>query len=142
MRRLAVRRESSGGLQAAHDIVSNINRSEVVVDQMREPHVLLAQALRTLSDEEQGVVLKSLLPLSGPIVGHATWLSQAMAQRTALTMALTNEAEPSDKVGFLLRLPAPTHRALKTWSDENGHSMNVVVRGLVERFLEGAAASS
>lgn len=44
--------------------------------------------------------------------------------------------EAGDKVGFLLRLPASTHQALKAWADEHGHSMNVVVRVLVEHFLD------
>ena len=35
-----------------------------------------------------------------------------------------------------MRLPATLHAELKTWSEQHGHSMNTVVRGLLERFLE------
>ena len=35
-----------------------------------------------------------------------------------------------------VRLSEPQHRLLKDWCAENGFPMAVVVRGLVERFLE------
>ena len=98
-----------------------------------DPHALLAKALRSLSDEEQGLVLR-LLPLAGP--GAATTPVARAAAREAVAAALVAERSTDDKVGFLLRLPASTHAELKQWADEHGHSMNVVVRGLVERFLD------
>ncbi len=97
-------------------------------------HTLLAQALRTLTDEEQGIVLSTLLSSAGPRVDPATY-RRVVADRWRGAVPITDE-QPLDKVGFLLRLPPSTHQALKVWADENGHSMNVVVRGLVERFLE------
>ena len=97
-------------------------------------HTLLAQALRTLTDEEQGIVLSTLLSATGPRVDAASY-RRVVADRWRGAVPITDE-QPLDKVGFLLRLPSGTHQALKVWADENGHSMNVVVRGLVERFLE------
>ncbi len=35
-----------------------------------------------------------------------------------------------------VRFPEPLYRRLKEWCAGNGFSMAVVVRGLVERFLE------
>ena len=67
--------------------------------------------------------------------------AQARAARSALSATLATErGADDDKVGFLLRLPSSTHAALKAWADEHGHSMNVVVRGLVERFLDDQRA--
>lgn len=101
-----------------------------------DAHVLLARALRTLDDEEQGTVLRNLLPVAGVPGGGAGWLREAMAQRTAFTLGLASQTSPSgDRVGLLVRLPEATHVALKAWADANGYSMNVIVRGLIERFL-------
>ena len=98
-----------------------------------KPHELLAKALRTLTDEEQGVVLSKLVPFAGLGPGSTSWLlQQATPTQASLSLSLS---EKDDKVGLLLRLPAPSHAALKQWADEHGHSMNVVVRGLIERFL-------
>lgn len=96
-----------------------------------KPHELLAKALRTLTDEEQGVVLSKLVPFAGLGPGSTSWL----LQQATPTQASLSLSEKDDKVGLLLRLPAPSHAALKQWADEHGHSMNVVVRGLIERFL-------
>ena len=97
-------------------------------------HTLLAKALRTLTDEEQGVVMSSLLGPAGPRADPATY-RRVVADRWRGAVPIAEE-QPMDKVGFLLRLPLATHQKLKMWADENGHSMNVVVRGLVERFLD------
>ena len=104
-----------------------------------EPHALLAKALRTLTDEEQGVVLQHILPVVGLSGGRASSVaSQPTAARAALAVELAAQAAPGgNKVGLLVRLPSDTHGKLKTWCDANGHSMNVVVRGLIEHFLDG-----
>lgn len=103
------------------------------------PHALLAKALRTLTDDEQGVVLQHVLPILGLSGGPAPSVpSQPTTARAALAVELAAQSAPGgDKVGLLVRLPTATHGRLKTWCDNNGHSMNVVVRGLVEQFLDG-----
>jgi hypothetical protein len=103
-----------------------------------EPHVLLAKALRTLTDEEQAVVLQHVLPILGLAGGPVSSLtSRPTAARAALAVELAGQSPAGgDKVGLLVRLPSRTHGRLKTWCDSNGHSMNVVVRGLVEHFLD------
>lgn len=104
-----------------------------------DPYTLLARALRTLTDEEQGVVLRSLrnvLPHVGPPVQLSPGAAAAIRSDPGALSRAFFRPEDDDKVAFLLRLPSSTHSALKTWADTHGHSMNVVVRGLVERFLE------
>lgn len=102
------------------------------------PHALLAKALRTLTDEEQGVVLQHVLPVVGLAGGPASSsASQPTAARAALAVELATQSVPGgDKTGLLVRLPSATHGRLKAWCDSSGHSMNVVVRGLIEQFLD------
>lgn len=112
-----------------------------------DPYVLLTRALRTLTEEEQGIVMKSLLNFfPAPSRPGAAWpqvAAAASSDQGAVLSVATGLPRPgdADKVAFLLRLPAPTHEALKSWAEEHGHSMNVVMRGLVERFLADQAAS-
>lgn len=102
---------------------------------------LLAKALRRLTDAEQGRVLGMLvLPQLGPVARHARVAGNPFDAASAL--ALLREPSPDEKVGFLLRMPLGTHTALKEWSDANGHSMSVVVRVLIERFLADQERSS
>lgn len=110
-----------------------------------DAYALLSRALRTLTDDEQGVVMRSLLSRSmfpAPWPGIRQPAPPASVARTSEPAAEISMSksffreQDADKVGFLLRLPASTHQGLKTWADEHGHSMNVIVRGLVERFLD------
>lgn len=110
----------------------------------QDPYALVAKALRTLTDEEQALVLRHVLPAhvltgSGLVAGAARALpSDPRAARAALAAELALQAAPGgEKVGLLVRLPVETHGRLKSWCDSHGHSMNVVVRGLVEQFLDG-----
>jgi predicted HicB family RNase H-like nuclease len=41
-----------------------------------------------------------------------------------------------EQASLLVRLPAAIHAELKDWAESHGHSMNTVVRGLLERFLD------
>ena len=112
-----------------------------------DPYVLLMRALGTLAEEEQGIVMRSLLtvfPASSPRVPISPQAAAAVRADPATALSVSTaffRPEDADKVAFLLRLPAATHQALKSWADEHGHSMNVVVRGLVERFLADQAAA-
>ena len=121
---------------------------------MTRPHTLLAKALATLTDEEQGQVLQSLLPV--PTFGGQppSWASEATAAMAGVALSRKEEVlgaygvqqfqqqtGSAEQASLLVRLPAPLHAELKTWSEANGHSMNTVVRGLLERFLDGQRAS-
>lgn len=125
---------------------------------MTQPHTLLARALATLTDEEQGQVLKSLLPVPTFGVQHPGWSSQATAARAGKVLGRKEEVDGAyvvrlqqlfqqqvgvgDQSSLLVRLPASLHGELKAWSEANDHSMNTVVRGLLERFLEAHRTAS
>jgi hypothetical protein len=100
---------------------------------------LLAKALRSLTDEEQAVVLREVF---GQEAGRLLSLEPAVIPAHSLPglfpWAPGDEAQQPEPtvVGFLLRLPPAKHAALKTWCESHGYSMTVVVRGLIDRFLE------
>lgn len=72
-------------------------------------------------------------------VGHPHPPSaDAVAQVRQLAGSLPAGA---DNQVVTLRLPAERHAALRQWCAAHGFSMAAVVRGLVERFLEGQARS-
>lgn len=104
-----------------------------------DAHVLLARALATLTEEEQARVLKALLPIPTFGFGDGDWLAQGTA--TLAAGVLRQRVPAAESVPLLVRLPAHTHARLKSWSESNGHSMNTVVRGLLERFLDGQSAA-
>jgi hypothetical protein len=106
-------------------------------------HALLAKALSSLTQEEQALVLGTLLPVQGLPGGSTDWLRDATFAQAAFAMQLAAERPGvrADKVALLVRLPASTHAALKGYADTTGHSMNVIVRSLVERFLDAQRAA-
>jgi hypothetical protein len=56
-----------------------------------------------------------------------------------MRLALPTPLLPTPKGPFQtipVRLPEPQYRRLKQWSDDNGFPMAVIVRGLLERFLD------
>lgn len=117
------------------------------------PHMLLAKALATLSEDEQGRVLKALLPVPAFGGQHEGWASEATAAMAGIAVGRRDEVVATyvvqrgvrptagDQVSLLVRLPAPLHAQLKEWSEAHGHSMNTVVRGLLERFLSSQSGA-
>ena len=98
---------------------------------------LLAKALRSLSNDELAVVLDEVM---APDAGRLLFLESHGMSPNLPTLFRSRRAEAGAPepmlVGFLLRLPPARHAALKSWCETNGYSMAVVVRGLVERFLD------
>lgn len=108
---------------------------------------LMLKAVRSLPEKEQEVVLEYLVEsgLASPVETPESTKRSAHASKGHIGLGAPEE----ENVQLLLRggpgpatqmvpvrLSAPQHRLLKEWCAENGFSMAVVVRGLVERFLE------
>ena len=107
---------------------------------------LLLKAIRGLPEKEQQVVLEHLVA-SGLAAGQARSTgrpARAMKQRMVVGAMDSEESlQPVLRGGpgpghqmIPVRLSEPQHRLLKDWCAEHGFPMAVVVRGLVERFLE------
>jgi hypothetical protein len=138
------------------DIASGIS----VGIQMSELMRLLLKAVRSLPQDEQDTVLTELLgarvvggrpePSSGQSPrGDPAWASLASmaVQRVSLGW------EPGEPLSAFspqmrgggpwqtvpTRLSVEQHERLKQWCQANGFTMAVVLRGLVERFLEEQA---
>ena len=122
---------------------------------------LLLKALNGLSVEEQGELLVQLLGRSTP-ARPATWgdplvrlvsgfdagipaevadLLGVQALRMAKRANSVGPSEPELKV-LPVRLPAADYERLREWSKSHDFSMAVIVRTLVERFLDSQQGPS
>jgi hypothetical protein len=126
-----------------------------VSDRLRE---LLLQAVRTLKPEEQEEVLAELLvagtatslsgpptpaehPVSLPPYVSITGLRRRFGPVARTEDFLTTLAVTSGDVKVLpVRLPEADYERLRAWSKEHGFSMAVIIRTLVERFLDEQGA--
>ncbi|HWH11270.1 MAG TPA: hypothetical protein VG165_09085 [Solirubrobacteraceae bacterium] len=102
---------------------------------------LLLRALDTLEADERTAVLECLLGralASIEIPDFAPMLTSAESRSMQLAFpARTGAAPPAvDQRMFPVRLPERDHTRLKAWCDIHGFPMAVVVRGLIERFLD------
>jgi hypothetical protein len=105
---------------------------------------LLLKAIRSLTQDEQDEVLRSIIgrafaaPGSSPTI-HSGDVFAASRDFTAMP------GPPVDAVKqmtapLLVRLPADLHDRFRRWSTTNGLSMAAVARGLIERFLNDQEA--
>lgn len=114
-------------------------------DRLRE---LLVKAVRELSQAEQDEILGALLtsptvaahPLSRRGVPAPVWPTgvgvELLAERFAAMAGDTGDLKV-----LPVRLPVSDYERLRTWAREHQFSMAVIVRTLVERFLDGQAAA-
>jgi hypothetical protein len=149
---------------AAHhaDIASGISIGIQTSELMR----LLVKAVRSLPQDEQDTVLTELLgalgtqmlaarpdqPSGQPAQGDPAWAS--LASMAVKRLSLGWEAgEPLSAFSPQLRAGGPwqtvptrlsveQYERLKQWCQANGFTMAVVLRGLVERFLDEQARRS
>jgi hypothetical protein len=115
-----------------------------VSDRLRE---LLLKAVHQLDPEEQDEVFAELLARdAAPLIAGAPahhvmrWLTRPvpLIDRTELTERVSAMvAEAGDLKMLPVRLPTADYDRLRAWSRENGFSMAVIIRSLVERFLDG-----
>ncbi len=104
---------------------------------------LLYKAVRSLPEDEQAAVFEYFLergigsPLApaAAIRGHDTTLWAQGAGSAAATVITARKPGQAQQV-VPVRLSEETHRRLKQWSADHDFHMSVVVRGLVERFLD------
>ncbi|HST83461.1 MAG TPA: hypothetical protein VLL08_17150 [Kineosporiaceae bacterium] len=120
---------------------------------------LLLKALNGLSTEEQGELLAQLvsrsapMPWAGASVGMdvpidgndpaavASLLGVAQVLRAPRRSGQTAVSEPELKV-LPVRLPVADYERLREWSKSHDFSMAVIIRTLVERFLDAQEAKS
>jgi hypothetical protein len=102
---------------------------------------LLLKALESLSPGERETVLRALLTGSlGAVAGGRA--SLPLDEYFVVPERQTGKFEKLSSVSRMLpvRLTPEAHERLRRWSTEHGFAMAVVVRGLIERFLEERAA--
>lgn len=110
---------------------------------------LLLKAIDQLPEEERAVVLKHFLELGLGVRGapspgaalHEVTQVRALGGPSHVPGALATvftaqKAIGPDHVMIPVRLSDAQHRRLKEWCAEHNFPMAVVVRGLVERFLD------
>jgi hypothetical protein len=100
-------------------------------------------AIRSLPERDQDTVLAYLFErtLGGGLDPRALPGDQSttmMAAEPAQTPALiySGTGEPGTLRTMPVRFPEPLYQRLKEWCGEHNFPMAVVVRGLVERFLD------
>jgi len=118
------------------------------------PDRLVRKALQSLDADERDELLASLLlgQLGGgvpaaAVVGGAVSAPRGAVNRERLESLLGKEIPASTAAGVQLkvlpvRLPEAEHERLRQFCQASGFSMAVVIRALVERFLDQYAAEA
>ncbi len=103
---------------------------------------LLSKAVKELSEEEQNAVLEyffeQAIGTARPSFVEAQ-LHGAFAPRLGtepLSTLFTAQRPTAAQQMIPVRLSEASHRRLKQWCEEHDFHMSVVVRGLIERFLD------
>lgn len=105
---------------------------------------LVLKALDSFSASERRQVLSALIQ-SGLSPAPAPYPAQAMAPRSATEGFFSPGVRASaggPPAVLPVRLPQDQLERLRTWCADHGFSMAVVIRGLVERFLESQRPAS
>ncbi|MDQ4037515.1 MAG: hypothetical protein M3313_03990 [Actinomycetota bacterium] len=109
---------------------------------------LMLKAVRSLPQDEQDEVFEHLLGAGlqtassqVPNVSYATAPHLRMATAAHISQLfgpqLASATGPDDRLKVLpVRLPNADYDRLREWSREQGFSMAVVIRALLERFLD------
>ncbi len=110
---------------------------------------LLYKAVKSLPEDEQAAVFQYFFErgIGGPlpqVVPLQAQMRDAFGSRfcpdatigAGMTVVKAQKSSVQQQV-IPVRLSEETHRRLKQWSADHDFHMSVVVRGLVERFLDG-----
>jgi Arc/MetJ-type ribon-helix-helix transcriptional regulator len=110
----------------------------------QRPARLLVKAVRSLSEQDQRILLTALFrdAIPGPIGRMPDDVVFLRSSPMPVPYGAVSEpmTEPLGPTAMLpVRLPPDLHERLRRWSNQSGFSMASVVRGLVERFLDEQA---
>jgi hypothetical protein len=105
---------------------------------------LLYKAVKSLPEDEQAAVFEFFFERgigapaqsAAPFRAYDTSMWPRGLAPAAATVVTAKKPGQAQQV-IPVRLSEETHRRLKQWSADHGFHMSVVVRGLVERFLDG-----
>jgi hypothetical protein len=109
---------------------------------------LLLKAIRALPADEQDELLATLLAaaVAPPLPAHPTdpglWTRLDLLRHSQPLGQLPGGVGPEHGLRVLpVRLPAGDYERLRGWSKEHDFSMAVIIRTLVERFLDSQATT-
>ena len=113
-------------------------------DPLRDVADLLLKALDSLTAEERRQVLSALVlaaiaPAAGP---HPVRPHEPRALSTESWFGHPRKSSGGPPSVLPVRLPADQLERLRSWCADHGFSMAVVIRGLVERFLDDQSGRS
>ena len=101
---------------------------------------LTGREVQVLMKLAQGTDIPALAADMG--VSEVTFRNHLRNATEKLALASTDTATPRQGLLMLpVRLPRDTYEELKTWAADHSFPMSVIVRGLVERFLEQQRAA-
>ena len=121
-----------------------------------QPWKTLARLLDTLPADERHEIIALLLDRPGvappgagapgagapgagtpsQLLAHVPEVAQFPGLRSGIASMLTGREEHQL---VTIRMPSELHAQLRTWCTDHSFTMAAVIRGLVERFLEGQA---
>ena len=114
-------------------------------DRQHQIRCLLYKAVRGLPEEEQEVIFRHFFelgivpPPAAPLApGGAVHRGALLApdEATLATVFTQRKQMGPDQILIPVRLAEAQHRRLKEWCAEHDFPMAVVVRGLIDRFLD------
>ncbi len=106
---------------------------------------LLYKAVKSLPEEEQAAVFQYFFELGvgvprptlvGPMHPAVLGIGRPQGDSATAFYPAQKGAGPNQQI-IPVRLSEESHRRLKQWCADHDFHMSVVVRGLIERFLDG-----
>lgn len=115
--------------------------------EQREPAEKLASLLETLEPDDRKEITAWLLGRGTPGLAHLSRDAVLGLQRSLMTRIRDDLLAGRDVATGLVsgensqlvtvRLPTAQHERLRAWCNDHNFTMAAVVRGLIERFLDG-----